>query len=249
MTAEASSPADGPALGGTVFLTVLIPAYNEETNLAHTVNVLRGKLAELGVTFEILIADDASRDRTGPIADALAAEDPRVRVAHHPANRGIGGGFLTGVQHACGQWMILIPADLALDSNELGKYLAAAQTADVVVGVRSDRSDYTLLRRAVSWVNITAIQVLFGMRQRQFNYISLYRLSVLRQMTIDYWRSAFFFAEVMIKARSLGYRLTEVDIRYVPRVSGKATGANWKLIARTACDMLAFRWKLTTRGV
>lgn len=189
MTADAFSPADKPALGGTIFLTVLIPACNEEANLAHTVNVLRGKLVELGVTFEILIADDASRDRTGPMADALAAEDPRVRVAHHPANRGIGGGFLTGVQHARGQWMILIPADLALDPDELGKYLAAAQSADVVVGIRSDRSDYTLLRRAVSLVNITAIQALFGMRQRQFNYISLYRLSVLRQMTIEIGRA------------------------------------------------------------
>ncbi len=227
-------------------LSVVMPAYNEEAGLARNVGLLAARLAELGVTFEILIVDDGSTDRTGAVADALAAADRRVRAIHHPANRGIGGGFISGVAAAAGEWLILIPADLALDLAELGKYLDAARAADVIVGIRSDRSDYSGYRLLVSWINIRAIQILFGMKERQFNYISMYRLAVLRRMTIAYWRSAFFHAETIIKAKALGYRLAEVEIRYVPRTSGQPTGARPKLLIRTVRDMLHFwlRWML-----
>ena len=53
----------------------------------------------------------------------------------------------------------------------------------------------------------------------------MYRTEVLRRMRIEYWRSAFFHAETIIKAKALGYRLVEVEIGYVPRASGQATGA------------------------
>jgi glycosyltransferase involved in cell wall biosynthesis len=153
-------------------------------------------------------------------------------------NRGIGGGFRTGVAEAGGEHMILIPADLALDLAELEKYLHAAQEADVVVGVCEVRGDYTPYRLLVSWLNIRAIQLLFHMPLRQFNYVSLYRLDWLRCIEIEYWQSAFFFAEVLIKLRDLGARLVEVDVGYAPRAGGRATGARPGFILRTAGDML-----------
>jgi glycosyltransferase involved in cell wall biosynthesis len=229
-------------------LTVLMPAYNEEAGLARSVDALRSCLSGLRVSFEILIVDDASRDRTGAIADELAALHADVRVVHHPENRGIGGGFVTGVAEALGSWLILIPADLALDLAELPKYFAAAEDADVVVGVRSDRSDYSGARLLVSWINIRLIQWLFGMRERQFNYISMYRAGVLRRMRIESWHSAFFHAETLIKAKALGYRLVEVEIRYVPRASGRQTGARPGQVVRTVRDLLRFWTKWVILG-
>lgn len=228
------------------FLTVLMPAYNEEAGLSHAAHAVLDELEGMGVDTEVLIVNDCSTDRTGEIADTLAAAHDSVRVVHHPVNRGIGGGFVTGVVHAQGEWLILIPADLALDLSELQKYLDAAPDADVVVGVRSDRRDYTFFRLLVSWLNIRLIQMLFGMEQRQFQYISMYRMTLLREMDIEYWRSAFFLAEIMIKACTLGRRLVEVEVQYVPRETGQATGANLALIARTGKDMLRFwfRWVL-----
>ena len=228
-------------------LTVFVPAYNEESGLRRNIELLSEVLAELQPNHEILIVDDCSSDSTAAIADALADQHTDVRVVHHPTNRGIGGGMVTAIDAALGEWLILIPADLALDLAELGKYLEAADSADVVVGVRSDRSDYSGFRLVVSWFNICLIQLLFGMRLRQFNYISLYRVALLREMRVDYWRSAFFFAEILIKARTAGYRLVEVDIRYEPRSSGQATGSNPGLIGRTVRDMLHFWWRVVRR--
>jgi len=230
-------------------VTVFIPAYNEAGNLTHCVEVVLAKLDELGVDAEILIVDDHSQDGTSQLADELAREYERVRCTHHERNLGIGGTFRTALGQARGEWMILIPADLALQPSELERYFEAAQHADIVVGLRSDRSDYTWARRLVSWTNIHLIRALFGMKLRQFQYISMYRLDTLRQIDIEYWHSAFFLAEILIKGRDLGYRLVEVEIRYAPRLSGKPTGAKVKLVFLTVADIFRFwiRWKFIRR--
>jgi dolichol-phosphate mannosyltransferase len=230
----------------TPHLTVFVPAYNEQANLGHCVEVVSAKMQELGIQTEILVVDDGSRDATGALADDLAGRFPDVRVVHHPENRGIGGAFITAVAHARGEWLILIPADLALHPDELSRYFEAAVGADVVVGLRSDRSDYTLLRRLVSHTNIFLIRNLFHMPLHQFQYISMYRLDVLRAIHIEYWHSAFFLAEILIKARDLGKRLVEVEIRYAPRLAGKPTGARLKLVMRTVYDILHF-WVIWSR--
>lgn len=224
----------------SVFLTVLMPAYNEAGGLAVNVEALLAALDGYGITYEVLVADDASTDNTGRLAEELASAHPQVRVIHHAVNEGIGGGFVSGVAAAHGEWFILIPADLAMDLTELRRYFDAAATADVLVGIRSDRSDYSGWRRIVSFVNIGLIQLLFGMRERQFNYITMYRLAVLRTMSIEYWRSAFFHAETVIKAKAHGYQIAEVEVSYVPRSAGRATGARPALILATVRDMLHY---------
>ncbi len=221
-------------------LTVFIPAYNEEDNLVHCLETLISKMDELGILVEFLIVNDGSTDHTGLLANTLGQKHSCVRAFHHPSNRGIGAAFLTALAEAQGTWLILIPADLALHPDELHHYIDAAPRADIVVGLRTERSDYTILRHFVSWVNIHLIQTLFRMELGQFQYISMYRLDVLREIKIEYWRSAFFLAEILIKARDKGFRLVEVEIHYAPRLTGKPTGAKALLIILTVTDIFHF---------
>jgi len=230
------------------FLTVFIPAYNEERNLPHSVSLIMAKLDECGIACEILIVDDGSGDGTGRIADRLADSMPRVRVIHHARNAGIGAAFVTAVAQTRGEWFILIPSDLALAPEDIQRYLDAASNADIVIGLRSDRSDYTLARKLVSWTNIKLIQILFGMKEQQFQYISMYRSAFLHMIDIEYARSAFFHAETIIKGKALGQRIVEVEIKYAPRVSGKATGAKLKLILLTVRDIFRFWFKWILLG-
>jgi glycosyltransferase involved in cell wall biosynthesis len=225
-------------------LTVFIPAYNEEKNLKTCTDALLRQFAEYEIDFEVVIVNDGSTDGTGTLAEQISASHSNIRVVHHKKNLGIGGAFRTAVSEASGEWLILIPADLALEPSELRHYLQAATNADVVVGLRSDRSDYTLARQIISNVNIALIRLLFGMKERQFQYISMYRTAVLHNMEIEYWHSAFFLAEILIKARDMGKRLVEVEIKYVPRINGQATGAKFKLVMLTILDLFLFwfRW-------
>lgn len=225
----------------TPYLTVAMPAYNEADNLARNLPRLTATLSTLVPSFEIIIVDDGSHDATREVALRVAANDPRIRVICHAVNSGIGAGFMTALHVARGERFILIPADLALDLADLYKYFEAAECADIVVGLRSDRRDYSAFRKLVSWANIWLIRTLFGTRLHQFNYISLYPTRCLQQMEIRYTGSAFFFAEILIRAQDLGFRLREVTIRYEPRASGRQTGANLPLILRTVRDLVHFR--------
>jgi len=232
-----------------VYLTVLMPAYNEAQNLLPNASLLMDKLSELGVAFELLIVDDGSADETPGLADGLAARDRRVRVVHHPRNLGIGRALLTGFRAAQGEFAIFIPSDLAMRLDEIARYLRAAQDADVIVGLRSDRRDTSWARKLISWANITMVRTLFGMPVHQFQYICMYRTRFLREIAIDYADSAFVQAEVLIKARDLGYRLHEIAVAYIPRTGGSASGARLRLVARSMRDLLHFwpRWLFRRR--
>lgn len=232
------------------YLTIFVPAYNEQANLEHTLIVLRSKMRELNTLwlepggYEVLIVDDGSQDATGSIADELARRWHEVRVAHHKTNRGLGAAFLTARDLASGEWFILIPADLALEIDDLEKYLQGTREADIIVGLRSDRRDYTFMRKLISRANIYLLQTLFRMHIHQFQYISMYKTDLLQNIAIDYWRSAFFLAEILIKARDLGAILREIRVRYVARKSGRATGAQYAQVLRTVGDIFHywFRW-------
>jgi len=223
-----------------IFLSVAIPAFNEEAHLNSTINILIKELSLLISSFEIIIVNDCSKDETGKIADEIAIRDPRIRVFHHKYNQGIGGGYLTAVMNARGEWFIMIPADLALEPEELKKYIDASKDSDVIVGIRSSKSDYSIFRKIVSGMNIWLIRLLFRMQERQFQYICMYRNNLFKKIKIEYYRSAFFHPEILIKAKALGYKLKEVEIEYLPRKAGKATGAKLSFVIMTLKDMFKF---------
>ncbi len=226
------------------YLSVVVPAFNEEASIRSTVTLIAEKLDELQTVFEMIIVNDGSTDSTPAIVEELSAADDRIRLIDHPCNLGPGSGVFTGIEASTGEFVIFIPADLALDINEIQKYIDTSRNCDLVVGVRSDRRDYSLFRKFVSLVNIALIKLLFGMKQRQFNYIHLYRRDMLKRIAIES-RGVFITAEIMIKARDLGYRLQEVDISYVPRTAGKATCGNPRIIWDTVKDLFSFWWKRT----
>jgi glycosyltransferase involved in cell wall biosynthesis len=230
-------------------LTVVMPAYNEESNLLANTALLIGKLRELSVEYELLIVDDGSSDATARLADGLAEEDDRVRVLHHAQNMGIGRALHTGFTNAAGEYTIFIPSDLAMDLDDLPKYLSAARDADIIVGLRSDRRDTSFRRKAVSVINIALVRLLFMMPIHQFQYICMYRTRFLQEIQIEYPDSAFIQAEVLIKARDMGYKLTEVTIGYIPRTGGSASGARTRVVLKSVRDLSHFwvRWLFRRR--
>lgn len=230
--------------GMNPYVSVVMPAYNEEESILSSVTQVAAKLEELETTFEIVVANDGSTDRTREIVEGLCQRDNHIRLINHPENLGPGSGVFTGIEASMGEFVIFIPADLALDLDELYKYIDASRNCDLVVGIRSDRRDYSFFRKFVSIVNITLIKLLFGMKERQFNYIHMYRRSMLARMNIES-RGVFITAEIMIKARDLGYKLQEVDITYAPRTTGTATCGSSEVIWKTVRDLFAFWLKRT----
>ena len=115
-------------------LSIVVPAYNEESTLPEIV----ARLLAIPEAGEIVIVDDCSTDGTRAIADRLAAENPRIKVAHHPANAGKTEALKTGFALTTGQIVIVQDADLEYDPAEIGDVIAPIVEghADVVYGSR-----------------------------------------------------------------------------------------------------------------
>src|SRR5882762_2574943 len=118
-------------------LSVVIPCFNEERTLAMCVDrVMSLRAKDLEV--EIIIVDDASRDRSLAIANELLSKHPQVRVLQHERNKGKGAALRTGFREATGDFVAVQDADLEYSPMELKNLLEPLRDgrADVVIGSR-----------------------------------------------------------------------------------------------------------------
>lgn len=111
--------------------SIIVPVYNVANYLE---NCVRSILSQTEQDFELLLIDDGSTDESGALCDTLAENDPRIRVIHQE-NRGLGGARNTGIEAACGEYLLLIDSDDAILPETLERALIAAraQNADIAV--------------------------------------------------------------------------------------------------------------------
>jgi dolichol-phosphate mannosyltransferase len=113
---------------------VIVPTYNEKENLP---SIIERVLHHSGV--ELLIVDGNSPDGTGKIADAIAAQNPRVHVLHEPAKKGIGPAYVAGFRWALQrdyEFIFEMDGDISHNPDDIPSFLEAAQNADLVLGSR-----------------------------------------------------------------------------------------------------------------
>src|SRR4051812_6247542 len=99
--------------------------YNEEGNIERGVASALAVLDGLVSRYEVIVVDDGGRDQTGTIADRLAAANPRVRVVHHPVNRGYGAALRSGFAAARYPLVAFADGDNQFDLGELAALLRA----------------------------------------------------------------------------------------------------------------------------
>lgn len=134
--------ANGPAGRPLELLSVVAPMYEEEATAEAFYERTRSALA--GIPFELVVVDDGSEDGTGAILDRLAGTDPRLRVLHLSRNFGHQTALTAGLEHARGDAVAMIDADLQDPPEVILEMLERwREGADVVYGVRSHRAGET----------------------------------------------------------------------------------------------------------
>lgn len=109
-----------------MFVTILIPAYNEAGIIERTLSTVRDHLAARpDLSWEILVVDDGSADGTGAVADRFATTDARVRVLHHRTNFGLGQALRYGFAQAHGDVIVTLDADLTYSVDHIDRLLDA----------------------------------------------------------------------------------------------------------------------------
>jgi glycosyltransferase involved in cell wall biosynthesis len=229
-------------------ISVIFPAYNEEENIRATIGRAVEALRPLFARFEVLIVNDASRDRTGEIAEELAREHPQVRVMHNARNLGQGGSIVAGFREARYGLVIHNAMDYPFDLRDLAEMLPLLERADVVVAARDRRAGYSADRKLMSAVNRALLRTLFGLKLRDYNFVQLYRKEVWDTIRVESRSTAFLTPEALIRAHDMGFRIAELSTRYHPREKGVATSGTWRVISRSVRDMLRFWWKRTIAG-
>jgi glycosyltransferase involved in cell wall biosynthesis len=223
------SPAQPTAAVRKESLTVIIPAYNEEANLESIVRSALDVLTATAPGSEVIIVDDGSSDATGAIADRLASEVPSVRAVHHEANRGSGMAIRTGIAAARCDLVMYIPADGQFVLEEIGAYMDAASNADIVVGVRDSRSDYSWFRRLSSWTFLHLTNFLFRFHYRDVNWVHLWRRRIFDEIK-PRSSGVFLMEEILVLAAREGCKSVEIGSVYRPRAAGKAKGASFRSV-------------------
>ena len=230
-------------------LSVFFPAKDEAENVEAVVRDALRILPGVAERFEVTVVDDGSTDGTGEIADRLAAADPRVRVIHHPTNRGYGGAVRSGLRAASEPYVFYTDGDQQFDLADLPRLIARIGDSDVVAGYRIKRMD-PRRRLVVAWVYNRLIRAMFGVGVRDVDCAyKLFRREVFSRVPLARVHSngAFFSPELLITLRAAGIRIVEVGVPHYPRTKGAPKGAPAAVILRAIRDLLLLRLSLWIR--
>lgn len=218
-------------------VSLCFPVYKDESTVQRVTEKALDVLSELARDYEVVIVDDGSPDRSGAIADELAATHDRVRVIHHPANLGYGEAVKTALREARYEWICLTDGDDEYDVRDLAKLLPLRDFYDLVITFRYVKL-YGGIRIFISWVYNLLIRRLFRMSYRDVSTgLRLLRRSLVDELVIES-SSPFIGAEITIKATLRGFRVGEVGIQTFPRTFGGSTSTTPANIVATIVEMV-----------
>lgn len=205
-------------------ISIVIPAYNEQSRLPETVRRIEEYLAGAGWEFhEILIVDDGSTDQTAAVAEGFAKTNPNIRVLRNPGNRGKGYSVRHGMLEACAEWRLLTDADLSAPIEELDKLWAAVKGGNVPVAIGSRALDRSLIGVHQPGIRETAGRFFNGVMRLAVGLkiadtqcgFKLFRADVAQEVFSRQRLERFGFdVEVLYIADRSGHRIAEVPVRW-----------------------------------
>jgi glycosyltransferase involved in cell wall biosynthesis len=227
-------------------LSLVLPAFNEDANIARAVRAAEAAGEALVGDHEVVVVDDGSRDRTAAVLDELVRElGPRLVVIRHPRNRGYGAALRSGFAASRGELVFYTDSDNQFDLAELRGFLPLMSDHDAVLGYRVDRQDPWTRRVASSFFNGLS-SLAFGMSVRDLNCsFKLFRGDLLRSLPLE---SDDFFIDTEMVARMHrgGWRYVQRGVRHFPRTAGRST-VRLRDVPRTLAAIARFRIRLRAR--
>jgi len=224
-----------------ISLSVFFPAYYDEKNIDKVVTKAVEVVESLKPKdYEIIIIEDGSPDKTGEVADALAEKFSKVRVIHHQKNLGYGATLRDGFINAKMDYVFYTDGDNQFDLEELKKFVALIPFSDIIVGYRKHKQ-YSLYRKFTSLCYNYLLRLIFDIHYWDIDCaFKLFKADLFKKIEIKSV-DAFIDAEIMLKAKLLGYTTTELGVMHLPRVDGISTGARPSVILRTIREVFDYR--------
>lgn len=222
----------------TPFFSVVIPCFNEEDNIFPLLEELAPVMAATGKPYEIIYINDASTDGTARKLEEAQARYPELRMVTHRFNCGESAGFLTGCNHARGEIIITMDADLQNDPADIPMMLKELEQQDCIAGVRRKRMD--------SLVKVVSSRVANWFRNAMLHDDihdagCTYRIFRREMMEcVVPFKGLHRFAPSMWRWQ--GYRVKEVLINHRPRHKGYSKYGTMNRLWVGIGDIIGMRW-------
>lgn len=216
---ETTGAREGDRHAVSVEISILIPLYNEEPNVAPLHAELSTILTSMGLSYEMLAVDDGSTDGTFEALRRVRANDPTVRVIRFRRNFGQTAAMAAGFARARGEFIVTFDGDLQNDPRDIPRLLELARRHDVVCGWRKDRKDDFLTRYVPSVIANQLIGLVTGVRVHDAGCsLKIFRASVVKPLKLEPGMHRYLPA----LASQLGGRVTETVVNHRPRRFGRS---------------------------
>lgn len=225
-------------------LSLFLPAYNEEGNIAETIEKCDQVIRTVAEKYEILVVEDGSKDKTAEVVERLLKKFPSLRMIQHKPNRGYGGALKTGFHESKYDPLVFIDSDGQFDFSEVTKLIELKEKtkAALVIGYRIKRSDplkRLFLAQMLKFWNL----LWFGFWLRDvdcaFKLISRRVINGIPRLKSD---GGIVSAELMAKVKKCGFKYVQVGVHHYPRTKGKSTGDSLNVISKAVTESWAI-WK------
>ena len=214
-----------------VFVSICLPAYNEELNIEETLDAACAILPEFIGRFEVVVVDDGSQDATAQIVERYAEDAPEVRLVRHATNLGYGAAVTTGLKAALGDLIAFTDCDGQFSFLDLPQMLVHMDGHDAVVGYRYHRAD-NIVRRLNAWAWNRLIRFVLRVRVRDVDCaFKLFRREVIERLELTSTGAAI-NAEIMTQCAQAHFHLCQLPVTHYRRYHGAPTGAALRVIAR-----------------
>ena len=201
-------------------LSVVVPVYNEQESLPPLFDAIQAALDPLGLTWELVLVDDGSRDGSLDVLRSLAGQHPEhVRVVVFRRNFGQTAAIAAGIDYSRGEIIVLLDADLQNDPADIPPLLAKLDEGyDLVSGWRKDRHDAWLTRTLPSNAANWLISTVTGVHLHDYGCtLKAYRRDALSGFRLYGEMHRF----IPVLAHSVGAKITEMPVRHHARKYGK----------------------------
>jgi dolichol-phosphate mannosyltransferase len=220
------------------YLSLVIPAYNEEQNIDVLLKRCGEALAGVGRPFEVIMIDDGSTDDTPRLLREGLSQYPWLRVLRMARNGGQSAAFDAGFRAARGEVIATIDADLQNEPEEIPRLIALLDDCDMVTGWRQRRNDTTVRRLQSRIANFIRNWI-----SQEDIHDSACSLKVYKRACLDgmqLFKGMHRFLPTLVKMR--GFRVKEVPVTHCQRFAGTPKYGFRNRALRAFVDLLAVRW-------
>lgn len=220
-------------------LTIIVPVYNEEGNMAALESKLGAFLPQAACPACVLFVDDGSRDHSGQLIEELCARHPHFFYLRFATNAGLSAAMKAGIDAAESKWVGYMDADLQTDPEDFNLLLPYAEEFPLVTGVRAHRKDSGFKKLQSKIAN--------GFRRLMTHDGATDTGCPLKVLRTDYAKRIPFFTGMhrFLPALILlqeGGKYKEIPVRHYPRVAGVSKYHLWNRLVSPFKDCFAYRW-------